>query len=134
MSRLFEKYHINIWVYGYSPIHGTRSRVLLKVQNRFVPLFSIFWTLSPGFVNNHSFKCWSGIFPTILTYITMLGNCQKSISVYGDFPIQGTKFSFLLKFNEARISELNVCLNVLTNFMSGPHTLTFAVIERKPRI
>ena len=54
--------------------------------------FPSFWTLSPGFENNHTFKCWSGIFPTILTYMIMLENGQNKISVYGCSPIQGTKF------------------------------------------
>ena len=50
-----------------------------------------FWTLSPWFENNHTFKCWSGIFATILTIMIMLENCQNNISVYGCSPIQGTK-------------------------------------------
>ena len=47
MSRLLEKYQINIWVDGYPPIQGTRSRFLLKVRKRFVPLFSIFFGPCP---------------------------------------------------------------------------------------
>ena len=58
-----------------------------------------FWTLSPGFENNHTFKCWSGIFATILTYMNVLENCQNNISEYGGSPIQGTK--------------LNSCLNLM---------------------
>ena len=50
------------------------------------------WTLSPGLENNHTLKSWSGIFPTILTSMIMLENCQNNISVYGCSPIQGTKF------------------------------------------
>ena len=48
--------------------------------------------LSPGLENNHTFKCWSGIFPTILTTMIMLENWLNNISVYGCYPIQGTKF------------------------------------------
>ena len=33
-----------------------------------------FWTLSPGFENNHTFKCWSGIFAIIFTSLIMLEN------------------------------------------------------------
>ena len=47
MSRLLEKYQINIWLYGYSPVQGTRSRFLLKVRDRFVPWFSIFFGPCP---------------------------------------------------------------------------------------
>ena len=75
--------------------------------------FSSFRTLSPGFENNHIFKCWSGIFPNILTYMSMLENCLNNISVYGCSPIQGTQFFFLLKFNEARISEWNIRITVI---------------------
>ena len=46
----------------------------------------LFWTLSPGFENNHTFECWSGIFPTILE------NCQNNVSVYGFSQIQGKIF------------------------------------------
>ena len=53
---------------------------------------SSFLDLAPGFENIHTFKCWSGIFPTILTYTIMLENCQNNISVYGCSPIQGTTF------------------------------------------
>ena len=49
-------------------------------------------TLSPGLENNHTLKCWSRIFPSILTYIIMLENCQTNILVFGCAPIQGTKF------------------------------------------
>ena len=55
-------------------------------------VLNLFWTLSPGFENNHTFKYWSGIFPKILRYMIMLENCLNSISVYGCSPIQGTKF------------------------------------------
>ena len=51
-----------------------------------------FWILSPGFENIHTFKCWSGIFPTILTYMIMLKNCKNNITVYGCSPIQGTAY------------------------------------------
>ena len=54
--------------------------------------YSSFWNLSPGFENNHTFKCRFGIFPTVLTTIIMLENCQDNILVYGCSPIQGTKF------------------------------------------
>ena len=43
MSKLLEKYLINILVYCYSPFQGTRFRFLLKVWDRFVPYFSTFF-------------------------------------------------------------------------------------------
>ena len=68
-----------------------------KVQKRWTttgqicPVISTrIWTLFPGLENNHTFKCWSGIFPTILTYMIMLENWQNNISVYGCSLIQGT--------------------------------------------
>ena len=74
---------------------GDKVQILAKSTGHVCPVvFHLFWTLSPGFENNHTFKCWSGIFPTILTYMIMLENCQNNISVYGCSPIQGTKFYF----------------------------------------
>ena len=64
-----------------------------KTTGQICPILSTrIWTLSPGFENNHPLKCWSDIFPTILTYMIMLENCQNNISVYSCSPIQGTKF------------------------------------------
>ena len=89
MSRLLEKYHINMYMYGYSQIQGKSS----KTTGQICPVLSTrIWTLSPGLENNHTLKCWSDIFPTILTYMIMLENFQNNISVYGCSPIQGTKF------------------------------------------
>ena len=36
------------------------------------------WTLAPGLENNHTLKCGSVIFTTILTYMIMLENCQNN--------------------------------------------------------
>ena len=48
--------------------------------------------MSPVLETTHTVKCWSDIFPTILTYINMLENCQNNISVCRCSPIQDTKF------------------------------------------
>ena len=65
----------------------------LRTTGQICPKLSTrIWTLSHGLENNHTFKCWSGIFLTILTYMIMLENCHNNISVYGCCPIQGTKF------------------------------------------
>ena len=64
-----------------------------RTTGQICPILSTrLWTLSPGLENNHGFKCWSSIFPTILIYMNMLGNCQNNNTVYGYSPIQGTKF------------------------------------------
>ena len=39
MSRLLEKYHINIQMYGYSQIKGSRSIKDGELQNKFSPHF-----------------------------------------------------------------------------------------------
>ena len=70
-----------------------QSKKRWKTTGQICPVLSTrIGTLSPGLENKHTLKCWFGIFPTILTYIIMLENCQKNISVCGCSPIQGTKF------------------------------------------
>ena len=65
----------------------------METTRQICPVLSTrIWTLSPGLENNQTLKSWSGSFPTILKNMIMLENCQKNISVYGCFPIQGTKF------------------------------------------
>ena len=74
-------------------IQGTRSKKRWRTMGQICPVLSTrIWTLSPGLENNHTFKYWSGIFPTIWTCMIKFENCQYNISVYGCSPIQGTKF------------------------------------------
>ena len=81
--------HYSVWFFSYP---GDKVQILVESTRQICPIvLHLFWTLSPGFENNHIFKCWSDIFPTILTYLIMLENCQKNILVYGCSPIQGTK-------------------------------------------
>ena len=68
----------------------------------------IFWTLSPGFGNNHTFKCWSGIFPTILPYMIMLEKCQNNLSVYCWSPIQGTKCYSWMKPDSKSVKYVSI--------------------------
>ena len=64
-----------------------------RTKRQICPILSTrIWTLSPGLENNQTIESWSGIFPTILTFMIMLENYQNNISVYGCFPIQGTTF------------------------------------------
>ena len=81
---LYIVYDSVIFNHGCSPIQGTKFNFCLNLMKPGVWLFSnpedkvqilvestgeictvllhLFWTLSPGFENNHTFKCWSGIF------------------------------------------------------------------------
>jgi hypothetical protein len=82
--------HLNVWVF-LNP--GDKVQKRQRSTGQICPILSTrIWTLSPGLENNHTFKCGSCIFPTILTYMIMLENCQIKISVYGCSPIQETKF------------------------------------------
>ena len=82
--------HLSVWLFS-NP--GDKVQILVESMGQICPIvLHLFWTLSPGFANNHTFKFWSCIFPTILTNMTMFENCQNNISVYGCSPIQGTKF------------------------------------------
>ena len=95
MSRLLEKIsdqHLNVWLLS-NP--GDKVQKRWRTAEQICPVLSTgIWTFSPGLENNHTLKSWSGIFPTILTYMIMLENCQNNISGYGCSQIQGTKFYF----------------------------------------
>ena len=109
----------NIIIYVKIVLKNTRSKfecmvifqsrgqvqILVRSTGQICPIILyLFWTLSPGFENNHTFKCWSGIFPTILTYMIVLENCQNNISVYGWSAIQGTQFYSCWKGNRVLLS------------------------------
>ena len=81
---------MSVWLFSNS---GNKVQILVESMGQICPLvLHLFWTLSLGFDNNLIFQCSSGIFPTILTYMNMLKNCQNNISVYDCSPTQGTKF------------------------------------------
>ena len=82
--------YFNVWLFS-NP--GDKVQKRWKTMGKICPvLLTRIWTLSLGLENNHTRKCWSGIFPTILTYMIMLENCQNNISMYDCSPIQGTIF------------------------------------------
>ena len=79
--------------------HFSRKNCGLALDYSNWPLLGRPWINCPGilpvsswFENNHTFKCWSGIFPKILTDMIILENCQDNILVYGCSQIQGTQF------------------------------------------
>ena len=117
ISGLLEKCRTNISMHCCSPIQRKMSK---KVGNRenygqTCPLLSTrIRTLSPGLENNHRLKCWSCIFPTTLTYVVMLENCQNNISIYGCFPIQG--------------KNVNSCWNFIK---PGSQSATYALFSIK---
>ena len=118
MSWLLDKIpdqHLNVWLFS-NPGDNVQKR--WRTTGQICPiLLTRIWTLSSGLENNHTLKCWSSIFPTILTYMIMLENCQNNISVYGCSPIQGTK--------------LYSCWNLMKpRSQSGTYTPELA-IERK---
>ena len=72
---------------------GDQVQKSWRTRGQICPVISTrIWTLFPGLENNHTLKCSSGIFQTVLTYMIILENCLNNISVYGCSPIQGTKF------------------------------------------
>ena len=65
--------------------------LLLKFHFSFWPKalhLHLFYIVSPGWENNHTFKCWSNFFQQSWH----IWNFQNNISVYGCSQIQGTKF------------------------------------------
>ena len=109
MSRLLEQYQINIWVCGKYPIQGTRSRFLLKVRDRFVPVvLHLSWTLSLGFEKKPYIQMLIWYFSNNLDIYFYVGKLPKQHFSVWLFSNPGDKIVFLFKFNEARISEWNL--------------------------
>ena len=66
--------HLNVWLFS-NP--GDKVQNRWRTTGQICPVLSTrIWTWSPGLENNNTFKCWSGIFPTTLTYMIILENCQ----------------------------------------------------------
>ena len=56
--------HLIVWLFS-NPWH--KVQILVKIKRQICPVvLHLFWTFSPGFENNHTFKCWSGIFQQYL--------------------------------------------------------------------
>ena len=96
-------------MYGYSPIQGTRSRLLLKVLHRFIPLFFIFFgccflDLRITTSSNVDLVFFNNLDINYYDYVGKLPEQHFSVWLFSN---PGDKISFLLKFNEARISECN---------------------------
>ena len=52
---------------------GDKVQKRWRTTRQICPVHSTrIWTLSPGLENTYTYKCWFGIFPTILTYIPLL--------------------------------------------------------------
>ena len=105
--------HLIVWLFS-NP--GDKVQKRGKTTGQICPiLLTRIWTLSPGLENDHTLKCWSGIFPSILTYMIMLENCQSNILLYGCFPIQGTQFYS--------------CWNLMKpGFKSGTYLIVFSFV------
>ena len=98
---------------------GDKVQKRWRIMGQICPILSTrFWTLSPGLENSHTLKCWSSIFPTILTYVIMLENCQNNISVHGCSPMQGTKILscwYLMKPRSQSRTYLKKYFRIFTN-------------------
>ena len=56
--------HLSVWLISNQ---GDNVQILVESTGQICPVvLHLFWTLSPGLENNHTLKCWSDIFPTIL--------------------------------------------------------------------
>ena len=96
-------------MYGYSQIPGTKSKKDEKLRDKSVPYFQQeSGPLSPGLENNHTLKCLSGIFSNDLDIFDYVGNLPEQHFSVWLFSNPGDRILFLLKFNEARITEWKV--------------------------
>ena len=52
--------HFSLWLFSNL---GDKVQILVESTGQICPVvLHLFWTLSPGFENNHTLKCWFGIF------------------------------------------------------------------------
>ena len=107
---------MNTWIYGYSQIHGTRSKKDRKLRDKSVLYFQ-----------KESGHCPLDWRITIHSNVDLVFSKNLDIYYYaGKLPEQdfsvwllsnpGYKILFLLKFNEARISEWNICVFTFHSF------------------
>ena len=62
--------HLNVWLFSNQ---GDKVQKRKKPTGQICPVLSTrIWTFSLGLEDNHTLKCWSGIFPTILTCMILL--------------------------------------------------------------
>ena len=103
--------HLNLWLFS-NP--GVKVHILVKSTGQiFSAVFHLFWTLYPGFDNSNSFKCW--YFSNNLDIYDYVGKLPEQYLSVWLFSNPGDKILFLLKFNEARISECNICMTDSAN-------------------
>ena len=111
MSRLLEKYQINIWMWDYSQIQGTRSKKDWELQDKSVPYFQqesgpcpLDWRITIHSTVDlvvfqqswHTWFCWKIARTTFQCMFV---------------PQSRGFFLLLLKFIEARISEWNIYMS-----------------------
>ena len=104
---------------------GVKVLILVESMVQICPL--VFFLLSAFY--NDILKCWSNNFPTTLTCVVNLENCQNNTSMYGCSPIQGKRVKFLFKFYEARISKSNICITFF--FQSGSRQSYYSYLDQK---
>ena len=131
MSRFLEKYQITTWVYGYSPIQGTRSRFFSTGQICSI-VFHIFWTSSPGFENKHTFNV-DLAFSNNLDVYDYVGKLPAQHFSVWLFSNPGNNIFLLLKFYEARISEWNIYMACFNSFKSKRQGTCFREREHQPK-
>ena len=96
MSRLLEKYQINIWMYGYSQIQGTRSKKDGELRDQYVPYFqqksgpcpldwriTIHWNVDLVFFQHswHIWLCWKNARTTFQCMVVLQSRGQNFILV-----------------------------------------------------
>ena len=101
-------------------VSNVREKVLILVESRGHIYHVVSHLASISIFDWTTTKDWHVVLaffqPPWYVYMLILENCQNNILMNSCFPIQGTRFSFLL-FNEARISECNLRSFTLFKFI-----------------
>ena len=89
--------------------HGENVMKWWKTVGQICPIvFLAFKTFSSGLENNKTSKCDSESFPTMVTYILCVENCQSYILTHNCIPIPGRLFYNVRKSHGPRIWEWNL--------------------------
>ena len=93
-------------------------------------VFLAFQIFFPGLENNKTSQCDSESFPSIVTYILCLENCQSYILTHSCLPIVGRLFNNVTQFHGPQIWKCNISIFYLEVTYCNAWGLFFSSLEK----